>query len=187
MRLTNIIASAALGACLLSSPAFADPSPDAAERLQLARQVMDAGGSVKAADQRVEAMLDNSSKLVALNTPPDGMRFAMAIQRDMRDEMLKMVPSLVDLTVQAYAENLTAQELRDYLAWITSNSGKAIVAKMPAIQRQVMDHATPMMAQMLPELSHKVSDRVCEELHCTADERKIVAQVMAKTLPQPKS
>ena len=185
MKLTSIFAGAALAACLLSGPALADPaaappSPDAGERLRLAHQLLELSGGEKAVDQRIDAMFAESSRLVALNASGDASKFTIAIQHDMRDEMMKIVPSLLDVTIQAYADNLTTQELRDYVAWLSSDSGKAIIAKTPAIQHETLERATPMMAQMFPELQHKVSERVCEELHCSAEEHRIVADLMTK-------
>lgn len=186
MRLAAIFTTAALAMFALSAPALADPaspSPDAAERLQLAHQILELSGGEKAVDRRVESMFATASKLVAANTSPDAARLEIAMQRDMQDEMLKLVPSIVGLSVQAYADNLTTQELRDYVAFLSSDSGKSIISKGPAIQQEALDRAIPLMAQMLPALERKVSDRVCEEVHCTAAERKIVAEAMSKAFP----
>ena len=190
MKLNSIFAAAVLGAGLLSGPALADPaaatSPEQAERVQLARQLFDLSGGQAAVDQRVDAIFAMSSKLIAANTPPDAAKFAIAMQRDTADELHALVPSMIDVSVQAYADNLTTQELRDYVAWLSSDSGKSLLRKMPAIREEMTDRSLPMLSAAMPRLQRKVSERVCAELHCTTDERRVVADAMAKSFA-PKS
>ncbi|HEY1427603.1 MAG TPA: DUF2059 domain-containing protein [Caulobacteraceae bacterium] len=186
MKLTAIFTAAALATCALSGPALADPAPaptssDAAERLQLAHQLFDLSGGEKAVDQRIDALMGLSSKLIAANSPPDAAKLTIAMQHDVEQELLKAVPALMDVGVRAYADNLTVQELRDYVAWLSTPSGQSLIRKSAAIHQQTLDAEAPLLSRMLPEMERKVSLRVCEEFHCTAAQRKIVAQVMAKT------
>jgi hypothetical protein len=165
----------------------AQPAPDAAPRLQLARQLYDLSGGRPAAEAQVRAMFATANKIVAANLPPDAARFGQALQRDMEDELIGIVPALIDNGVHAYADNLTAKELRDYIAWLSSDSGKAVIQKAPAVRQELLDRSAPMIAAMMPALQHKVATRVCEQLHCTPRERETVAGVMAKALPAPRS
>jgi hypothetical protein len=192
MRLSNIIA-AALAATALATAAQAQtpPSPppsdpDLALRLQLARELLDLSGGTEAANAQMKSMFAMTTNLVAANVPPEQGKFVAAIERDMQDEVMQMIPSMIDATAQAYADNLTTQQLHDYIVWLSSDCGKALVAKMPLIRLDTMQREAPLMAAMIPALEHRVSDRVCEEMHCTPHERDVVANAMAKALA-PKS
>ncbi|HTX51190.1 MAG TPA: DUF2059 domain-containing protein [Caulobacteraceae bacterium] len=192
MRLSSLIAAALAAAALaasaeaqtLSSPPQSDP--DAATRMQLARQLLDLSGGTEAVNAQMRSMFAMTTNLVAANVPPEQAKFVAAIERDMQDEVMQMIPSLLDATVQAYADNLTAEQLQDYIAWLSSDTGRALVAKTPLIKLEVMQREAPLMSAMIPALQHKVADRVCEELHCTPHEREVVANAMAKALA-PKS
>ena len=193
MKLKLFFAVAALAALASGTAALADPAPaaspsaDRTERVQLARRLFDLSGGAKGVDQRIDAMFALSAKLIAANTPADGAKFAVAMQRDTAEEMHKLTPSLVDASVEAYADNLTTQELRDYVAWLDSDSGKSLLRKMPAIREEMSDRSLPLLSAMLPEMQQRISDRVCSELHCSASERKIVAVAMSKAFSPKKS
>jgi hypothetical protein len=193
MRLANIIAAAlaaaALGAAARAQtppPTQPPADPDAATRLQLARELLDLSGGTDAVNAQMKSVFAMTTNLVVANVPPEQGKFVAAIERDMQDEVMRMIPSMLDATAQAYADNLTIQQLHDYIVWLSSDTGKALVAKTPLIRLEVMQREAPLMAAMIPALQHKVSDRVCEELHCTPHEREIVATAMAKALT-PKS
>lgn len=89
--------------------------------------------------------------------------------------------------VHCHRNSPRLQELKDYVAWLSSDSGKALVQKMPAVRAEILDRSTPMIAAMMPALQHKVAARVCEELKCTARERQTIAAIMAKALAAPRS
>jgi hypothetical protein len=192
MRLSNIIAAAVAAATLAAAaqaqtPPSPPPSdPDLGVRLQLARELLDLSGGTQAASAQMKSMFAMTSNLVEANVPPEQAKFVAAIERDIQDEVLQMVPAMIDASAQAYADNLTTQQLHDYIVWLSSDSGKALVAKTPLIRLEVMQREAPLMAAMIPALQHRVSDRVCEEMHCTPHEREIVATAMAKALA-PKS
>jgi hypothetical protein len=181
---------AVLAAAAISSAAGAQTvaaQGDAAERVQLAQELYELSGGAAAMKQQIHAMMDASSKAVTAAVPPDAARFTVALQRDTQEEVLKIVPQLMDAGVKAYADQLTTQQLRDYIAWLSSDSGKAVIAKAPAIRQEIADAILPLIVQMYPELRRKVSERVCEELKCTASERELIASAMARAFASPKS
>jgi hypothetical protein len=187
MKLAAAIIAAVLAAAC--GPALADPPAhlvpdDGPLRLQLAHQLYDLSGGTASAEQHVRQLFEATSKLVAANTPPEEGRLVTAIQHDMQEELIAMAPQLVDVGVHAYADQLSAQELRDYIAWLSSDSGRAITRKGPAVRAEIFQLETPLMTALIPDLKQKVSTRVCEELHCTPQQRQIVAQAMAHAFPQ---
>ena len=179
------LARPALSSAEIALPA--QPAPDAALRLQLARQLYDLSGGRAAAEAQVRVSFAAAQKIVAANLPPSEARLGEAVQRDMEDELVGLVPAIIDNGVHAFADQLTAKELKDYIAWLSSDSGKAVVQKLPAVRQEILDRSTPMIAAMMPTLQRKVATRVCEQLHCTPRERDTVAGVMAKALPGPRS
>ena len=165
-----------------SSSVSSDQSADAAERLRLARQIYDLSGGSAAAEAQIRGMYATVSQLVKPDTPEQG-RFTQAILGDMQDEMVKMVPSIIDTGVQAFADHLTAQELRDYIAWMSSPSGQSLLHKMPAIQADILQREIPAMQAAMAGMKAKLVKRVCDEMKCDADQRQMVTQLMDKAMP----
>ena len=89
--------------------------------------------------------------------------------------------------MHAYADNLTEQELRDYVAWLSSESGRGVVRKLPAVRAGIMALEMPAMKALLPEMSHRIVNHVCAQLNCSTHERQLVAAAMAKALPSQAS
>jgi hypothetical protein len=189
MRLAATVATA-LGAAMICAGAAAAqtltaeiPGADLATRMQLAKQLYDLSGGAAAANAQVRMMLATASRLANASVPPDQARLTSAMMRDMQDELLGLTPSMIDAGVQAYADTLTTPELQDYVAWLSSPSGRAVVQKSPAIRQAILDREMPAMAAMIPQLQHRIVDHVCEEVHCTAKERETVAAAMAHAFP----
>ena len=101
---------------------------------------------------------------------------------DLRDELTELLPQLSELSVRAFAENLTEQELRDYLAWEESPTGRSILQKLPAIRTQVMHDELPLLSNMLPKLVERTADRVCEQHQCSHAEHDQIVALLSKAL-----
>lgn len=166
-------------------PSVATPADPV--RLQLARQLFEISGGEQAAKARIQIMFDGVQKTLHASMPADQAKLVDAIQRDIQDELLSMMPQLMESGERAYADVLTEKELRDYIAWLTSESGQAIVRKGPVIAREVLDLQRPLMAAMIPTVVQKVIDRACHEAGCSADERETVAALVTKALGGQKS
>jgi len=174
--------SPSLAQPLLARPLPAQPAADAA-KLELARQLYDLSGGAQAVKDHLQSMFSAANKIVAANLPPDQGRLSAAINRDMVDEMSKLAPDMIDNGAHAYADNLSEQELKDYVAWLSSDSGKAVLRKLPAIRQEMLAREMPALSALFPQLLTHVQDRVCEELACTARQRQVVATALAKALP----
>jgi hypothetical protein len=182
-------ASAVLAALAIATSATAQaPAPKAAPvdpaRLALARQVFEASGGAEGMRKQLAAMFDSIGKMTAAAAPAASADLARAMMKDIAEEESKLVPDLIEDSAQAYAQNLSEKELRDMLAWTTSESGQSIRAKMPVITQQLMATMQPHLAAMMPTMMHKTLDRVCEEQKCTPEVRKIMADAMDNVLKQ---
>lgn len=154
-------------------------------RMDLANQLIDANGGRKATEERMGALMG----LMMKNVPvPSGQEpLFKTIMADFQSEMIGMVPAIIELSVKAYADNLTEEELRYLLATQQSPLARSVNAKMPAVMKQVIEQQAPMIAAVLPQLMRRVGDRVCEQQKCTPQQRKLVADAMAKATGAPAS
>ena len=182
-------ALAVLAALAIATSATAQaPAPKAAPvdpaRLALARQVFEASGGAEGMRKQLAVMFDSIGKMTAAAAPAASGDLARAMMKDIADEESKLVPDLIEDSAQAYAQNLSEKELRDMLAWTTSESGQSIRAKMPVITQQLMATMQPHLAAMMPTMMRKTLDRVCEEQKCTPEVRKIMADAMDNVLKQ---
>ena len=97
-------------------------------------------------------------------------------------ELVTLTPQLLELDARAYAEAFTEKELRDLLAFETSETGRALVSKRPAIQAQVLSQTLPLVMSAMPAILRKSVDRICQQKHCTSEQRAALQKAMSKTL-----
>lgn len=185
MRIRMILA--ALAALTVASGAAAQ-TPEAAVspvKLALARQVIEASGGERQVANMFGVVFSNMEKMLPAGAPPEAVAMARKVQADLRAELVGMVPQMLDITAQEFASELSEQELRDDLAWEQSPSGQSVIRKSPRIMQLTLAREAPMITAMLPRLLQKTTDRVCEETHCTPEQREQFAAAMAKALPHP--
>jgi hypothetical protein len=185
----NWVSSIVVALALAIAPAAVaqeKPATDPA-RLELARQLVAASGGAETAQKMVQQMYVSLDDVFAKVVPADKLPLFRTMQRDIQAETMKMIPDLMAQSVDIYARVLTEQELRDMVAFQTSETGQAVVRKMPVIMNEIMRAQVPYMQQMMPRLMRKAMDRACEEAKCSPAERKEVADIMAKALGQKPS
>ena len=183
MKPAAAIAAVLILCCAGSAAAQAPAAPQAdPAKLELARQVLAATGGVDAYRARIIAMFSGMSEMMKGVVPAGSEKLSNALMKDLVEEELKLVPQMIDLSAEVYAENLSEKELRDLLAWTNSESGRAIRDKSPQLTQQMMVRTGPMMRALLPSLMQKTLDRACEEAKCTPEVRKVVAEAMDKAL-----
>ena len=90
---------------------------------------------------------------------------------------------MIDDMAGVYAEHLTAQELKDMLAYARSPTAQSIRAKMPAITEEAMMHQAPLLKRMTSGAVKTAVEKTCEEAHCTADQRQALNAVVEKIAP----
>ena len=175
----------ALAATLtLGSLAHAELARDPV-KLALARELFEVSGGEKATIAGVNANFANIDKMVSTDRAgATGVTMKLVFQ-DFRQEMINSVPDLIAATIPVYADVYTEQELRDYLAWLKSDSGQAILRKQPAFKQQVFDAQMPLMRSLMPRMMHKAVDHVCDQSKCTDQDRKAIDAMMDGLLSQP--
>ncbi len=178
MRLTATLA--AVAALNLSGVAQASPAaaPDPV-RIGLARQLVEASGGRQQAEATLKVLYGGMGKALSQGLPADQSQLATVLMQDMQDEMIKLVPQILEASIQIYAATLTETELRDDLAWMQSASGRSTSAKMPALRQQLLLAEMPMVMTLMPKLVQKSVDHACDQSQCTPEQRRAVADVVA--------
>jgi hypothetical protein len=175
---------AAVAALSISTGAVAQnasPPPADPTKLALARDVFEANGGKQQIEATMKAMFSGVSKMFD-GMPAAQANVALLVQRDMQDEIVKLIPAIVDLTADVYARNLTEKELRDMLAWTKSDSAQSIKAKTPLMTQQMVAAELPLIKAMMPNIMHKTIDRACDEAKCTADQKLQMAEMVDKAI-----
>jgi hypothetical protein len=204
MRLPIVLASAMLAGLAAASVARADPpgevtlsgpaptpvtlsQPVDPARLQLARQLYEVSGGQEAVKQRLRTIFGGARAAMREAMGPQQAKLADEIQGDMEDELEALIPQMIDDSARAYARNLTEKELRDEIAWLTSESGASIRRKTPAILQEIVTDEIPLIASFGERMQTKVLDRACARRACTAHQRQVIAQAMARAFPRQPS
>lgn len=177
-----IVGCALATAAGAQAPQSADPGFQM--RLDLARKVMEASGGNAQGEATIKSLYASINKLISSNlTSPQASKLAVSLQEHMERKLIEEVPNILEQSAQVYARNLTEKELRDEIVWLESDSAKSIRAKMPVIRDQIIQGQAPMFQAMMPQLMNKAADEACEESHCTADDRKLIAAMMTNLVP----
>ncbi len=159
------------------SAAPADPA-----KLELARQLFQANGGAEAFSNQLKVVFGAMSSMTKAAVPAGHEGLADAMMKDVADEELKLVPLLIEDSVEVYARTFTEKELRDMLAWANSDSGRSTRQKMPGMTVAIMQKMVPHMQALMPVLMKKTLDRACDEQKCTPEVRQTVAAAMDKAL-----
>jgi len=182
-RATSILA--AIAVLSISTGAYAQTAPPVPPadpaKLALARDVFEANGGKQQIEATMKAIFGGVSKMFD-GLPASQANVAVLAQRDMQDEIVKMIPAILDLTADVYARNLSEKELRDMLAWTKSDSAQSIKAKTPLMTQQMVAAEMPLIKAMMPNVMHKTVDRACDEAKCTADQKQQMAEMVDKAI-----
>jgi hypothetical protein len=157
----------------------AEPDP---VRLALAEQVVAAAGGGAQAAILLRSMFGAMQKTVVASAAPEARELIGPMFEDIAQEMVVLTPQLLELSVHAYAQHFTEKELRDLLAFQTSETGRAMVSKLPAVQAQVMSQTMPLVMTVMPMIMRKSVDRMCERKHCTVEQRDALNKVMSRAM-----
>jgi len=165
-----------------AAPVAAPAVQDDPVKLGLARQLVELNGGQAAVNAQMKSMFAIIEKSVGQNMPADQTKLADALYQDIEDEVSKLTPQLIDISVRAYAENYSTQELHDLVAFQMSDSGRSIARKAPLVRDQALRQTVPLMMAAMPGILRNTADRVCAESKCTPAQRQIVADAMAKAM-----
>lgn len=165
--------------CAAGAAAAQTTSPDPT-RLRLAQAVVEANGGRAQAETMVRSMFRSLDKMSADIAPGVASGLVRALHQDVEEQMFSIIPQLIDISIQAYARELTEQELTDLLAWARSPSGQAVARKGVAIRQDILTAETPLLRTMMPGLLQKSIDRVCQANNCTPQQRELLAKAVTQ-------
>lgn len=177
-----LVLSSAPAAFAQTAPA-AKPAGAAAadpERLKLAREVFESTGGVETMRAQMQGM--NSGMQTMMKSLSATLSPAMS--KDIFDFMQKqeeqMIPEMMESAVQAYARHLTTDELKAMIAWNKSPAAQSIRSKMPAVTQEMMAAQGPEMQRMTRAMAGHMVELICQQQHCTADQKRQLDEIMAK-------
>ncbi len=181
--------AAILGLTLLfAGPALAQSASDPPdkERLALAQEYIEATGGAKQARAQSKAMFDAMFAGMAKGLPANSTVHLDKTRAEMEEIINSLFPKIIDDMTEVYAEDFTADELRDMLGFMKSSTGQAMIHKLPTIMQQLMTRMVPLINTEIPKLATHMVDDVCADQHCTADQRSaLLAKVSAQFSASP--
>jgi hypothetical protein len=182
MRFTRFLSGAALAAMLVTT-AGAQPAAPSAEKIALARQLVDASGGADQMKTLLQTVFGGMSATLSANVPPEQKRLTEVLLQKMQERFIAATPQMIDGTVQVYATNLSDKELRDYVAWLQSDTGQSLKRKMPMITAESVRVMAPVLTQVTQGIKQDVLDEACKQANCTPHDREVLAAAMDKAMP----
>jgi hypothetical protein len=164
--------AAVAAAALVCGVARAEDAPGGAPdpaRLALAEQIVTASGGGAQTTALLRSMFGAMQKSMAASASPETRDFIGPMFEDVTQEMVVLTPQLLELSARAYAQAFTEK-------------GRAMVAKLPAVQAQVISQTLPLVMSVMPVILRKSVDRMCQQKHCTSEQRAAIEKVMSKAM-----
>ena len=160
------------------SAAPAAQAPVNPERLALARELF----AQMHMDNMLAGVFANMSRSVpnALGTSGSGVK-VQQMRASFGAGMAAVAPQMVDALVEIYARTLTAQELRDAIAFDKTASGQAMLTKLP----MAMSQFQPLMLRLMPKIWAAAEKDYCGHLACTEADHAIFERLQARFRQSP--
>lgn len=158
------VAAAAAAFVFAATPAIcADTASPNAHSLALARQLF--------TEMKMDRMLDTMVQQMtpamiaqAKRTNPNLTEAQLdAISSATVETMAEVMPRMIDKFVPLYAQTFSEKELQDLVNFYGTSSGQAMIDKMPTL----MGHLTPLMNEMLPEVTVSMTRHLCQKIDCS--------------------
>ena len=136
VSLARALRGGLIAACLAAAlPAAAQQAAPSPAQVQLAREMIEFNGSLRAVDEIVPAYLDQTRNMFAANNP-DLAGPLTEVAAGLRKEFDAKRSEIVDGIAQAYAARFTEAELRELIAFYKSPTGTKFVAVLPAVLQE---------------------------------------------------
>lgn len=131
--LVRTLCGGMLAVSLAATPGFAQ-QPSAAS-VQLARELIESNGSLRAVDEMIPGMLDRVRGMMT-STNPDLSAAIGEVTTSLRGEFQAQRAEVVTNIAQVYATRFTEAELRDLVAFYKSAIGKKFVSTLPIVLQE---------------------------------------------------
>ena len=118
------------------------------------------------ADAMIDQMLEQIKAMTASQVPPGTTLEQAAKAREIQSKILDLVKARISWEkmrpqyVRLYGETFSEEEISGMLAFYESPSGRAMLAKMPALVTKVMEVAQAQMKDLLPEIQRVIREAV---------------------------
>lgn len=118
------------------------------------------------ADAMIDQMLEQIKAMTASQVPPGTTPEQAAKAREIQSKILDLVKARISWEkmrpqyVRLYGETFSDEEISGMLAFYESPSGRAMLAKMPALVTKVMEVAQAQMKDLLPEIQRVIREAV---------------------------
>lgn len=133
------------------------------EKLKALVSVMDMDAMVDTMYDQVEAMMQNVSVQMGVkpSEQPIFEKHHAKITGLLKSEMSweKMEPMVIDI----YSRNFTEQQIDDLLAFYQTETGQALIKKMPTVMQESMLIGQSMMQQSIPKIQ-AMAQELAQEL-----------------------
>lgn len=116
------------------------------------------------ADAMIDQMLEQIKAMTASQVPPGTTPEQAAKAREIQSKILDLVKARISWEkmrpqyVRLYGETFSDEEISGMLAFYESPSGRAMLAKMPALVTKVMEVAQAQMKDLLPEIQRVIRE-----------------------------
>ncbi|ALK08584.1 DUF2059 domain-containing protein [Blastochloris viridis] len=142
-----------------ATPSATQTSP---AQVQLARELIETNGSLRALDEIVPAYLEQTRRMFAANNP-DVAGALGEVATSLRAEFDAKRAEVIDAIARAYAARFTEAELRELVTFYKSPTGKKFVAVLPVVLQESFERmqawstklSEEMVARMRAEMRKK--------------------------------
>ena len=164
MRLRDVLAAAAaLCITVTAAPALAaDPAPSA-HQMELAKRLFTDMQMDRMMNSMMAQMTPAMAAQMRKTNPNITAEQAQAVTEAVNESMAGLMARLLDRMIPLYAETFSEKELQELVAFYEGPTGRAMLAKMPALTAKM----APMMTEMMPEITADIQRRICAKTDCT--------------------
>jgi hypothetical protein len=120
--------------------------------------------TVMNADSLIDQMFEQIKAMTASQVPPGATPEQIAKAREIQGKVMDVVKAHISWEkmrpqyVKLYEETFSDDEVNGMLAFYESPSGRAMLAKMPALVGKIMEVAQAQMKDVLPEIQRIVKE-----------------------------
>lgn len=149
---------------LAGSPAMcADELAPDPQRLEMAKHLFSVLHMDRTIDQTMRTMVPAMLEQLRKTNPSLTAERSQIVADSVTEAVGPIMTKMIARSIPFYATTFSARELRDMIDFYEGPSGQAMLNKMPLITAKI----TPMMAEILPEMTAEVDRRVCAKIDCS--------------------
>jgi hypothetical protein len=152
-----------LVAALPAAAQQAQPAPSPGQ-VQLARELIESNGSLKALDAIVPAYLEQARNMFAQNNP-DLVGPLTEVAAGLRAEFDAKRGEVIDGIARAYAARFTEAELKELVAFYKSTTGKKFVATLPVVLQESFERMQAWSAKLSEEMIGRIRAEMRKKGH----------------------